>query len=232
MGMADDKPIAALRDSVAIVRGMLRGETVRYNGRVFSADGARLGFPAPRADLPLYLAAMGPQSLRLAGRIADGVIISNMVPPAHAAEVIGIACNAAEAAGRPSPEIVQYVPCVARPDRLEARNAVKPAIAGMLTAFWPAGDDWQPHREASVRASGIPRGEFAAALTRLRAGEAATSVLDDRFVDAFSLAGTADDCLRRARAYGDVGVTELGLGFVGARPEADIGYFGAALPAA
>jgi 5,10-methylenetetrahydromethanopterin reductase len=229
MGLDDDRPIAALRDAVAIVRGMLRGEAVSYRGPVFSADGARLGFTAPRADLPIYLAAMGPQSLRLAGRVADGVMISNMVPLGHAAALIPIAREAAEAAGRPSPAVVQYTLCSVRPDREAARAAIKPAIAGMLTGLWPSGDDWPPHRAASVSASGIPRAEFAGALARLRRGEPAAAVLDDRFVDAFAIAGTAEECLDRARAFRRIGVTELGLAFAGDGGAADIADLGAAL---
>jgi 5,10-methylenetetrahydromethanopterin reductase len=232
MGLADDRPIAALRDAVAIVRGMLRGDAVTYRGRVFSAEGARLGFAAPRADLPIYLAAMGPQALRLAGRVADGALISNMVPLDHAAALIPIAREAAEAVGRPSPAFVQYTLCAAKPDRVSARAGIKPAIAGMLTGLWPAGDDWPPHRAASVAASGISRAEFADALVRLRRGEAPQEVLDDRFVDAFAVAGTAAECLDRARAFRRIGVTELGLAFAGDGVAADIAYLGAALASA
>jgi 5,10-methylenetetrahydromethanopterin reductase len=229
MGLADDRPIAALRDAVAIVRGMLRGETVSYRGAVFSADGARLGFTAPRANLPIYLAAMGPQSLRLAGRVADGVLISNMVPLGHAAALVPIVRDAAEAAGLPLPAVVQYTLCSVRPDREAAREAIKPAIAGMLTGLWPSGDDWPPHRAASVSASEIPRAEFAAALARLRRGEPAAAVLDDRFVDAFAIAGTAEECLDWARAFRRIGVTELGLAFAGDEVAGDIAGLGAAL---
>jgi 5,10-methylenetetrahydromethanopterin reductase len=229
MGLADDRPIAALHDAVAIVRGMLGGETVSYRGKIFSAEGARLGVAAPRRDLPIYLAAMGPQALRLAGRVADGVLISNMVPLAHAAALIPIARDAAEAAGRPALAFVQYVLCSARSDRGMAREAVKPAIAAMLTGLWPAGDDWPPHRDASVAASNIARGEFAEVLARLRRGEPANEVLDDRFVDAFAIAGTAEECLDRARAFRRIGVTELGLAFAGDGVAADIAALGAAL---
>src|SRR5215471_7592034 len=53
------RPLAAMTDTVHIVRGMLRGETVTYRGRVFSADQVALGFAAPRPNMPIYMAAMG-----------------------------------------------------------------------------------------------------------------------------------------------------------------------------
>jgi alkanesulfonate monooxygenase SsuD/methylene tetrahydromethanopterin reductase-like flavin-dependent oxidoreductase (luciferase family) len=182
--------------------------------------------------LPIYLAAMGPQALRLAGRVADGVVISNMVPLGHAAALVPIAREAAETAARAPPAFVQYLLCSAHPDSEAAREAVKPAIAGMLTGLWPTGDDWPPHRAASVAASGIPRAEFAAAVARLRRGEPARVILDDRFVDAFAIAGTAEECLDRARAFRRIGVTELGLAFAGDGVAADIAYLGAALASA
>src|SRR5204862_5299973 len=73
-----DRPIAAVRDAVTIVRRLLRGDTVAYTGKVFSADGVRLESTPRRAELPILTAAMGDQALRLCGEIADGVMISNL----------------------------------------------------------------------------------------------------------------------------------------------------------
>jgi 5,10-methylenetetrahydromethanopterin reductase len=232
MGIANDRPIAALRDAVHIVRAMLAGERVTYRGRVFAVDGVRLGFPPPRRDPPIYLAAMNPQSLRLCGRIADGLIISNMTAPGYSRQAVAIVREAAAAAGRPPPGIVQYVPCVARPERSEARRIVKEAVGAMLIHFWPADGVWPASKEAIVAASGIARREFAAALDRLRAGANAGDTLDERFADAFAIAGTASDCLDQARRYRAAGVTELALTFGGAQPREDIAYLGAALAAA
>ena len=76
----------------------------------------------------------------------------------------------------------------------------------MLTAFWPAGTAWPALRETIVLQSGIPRPEFVAALDRLRRGEAADRVLDERFVDAFAIAGTAEECLVAAARYRRAGL--------------------------
>jgi 5,10-methylenetetrahydromethanopterin reductase len=94
----------------------------------------------------------------------------------------------------------------------------------MLARFWPVGDDWPPLRETIVRHSGIAKAEVVAALDRLRRGEPAAALLDDRFVDAFAIAGTAADCLAAAGRYRRAGVNELVLTFAGGRPEADMAY--------
>src|SRR5207245_9059266 len=73
MQVTNDRPIAAVRDAVTITRALLRGESVTYTGKAFSADGVRLDFTPRRADLPILTAAMGEQALRPCGAIAHCV---------------------------------------------------------------------------------------------------------------------------------------------------------------
>jgi hypothetical protein len=79
-------------------------------------------------------------------------------------------------------------------------------------------------RETIVRTSGIAKPEMIAALAGLRRGEPAEKVLDDRFVDAFAIAGSAEDCLDQAARYRRAGASELALTFAGERPAADMAY--------
>ena len=227
------RPLATMQDAVHIVRAMLRGDTVTYRGPVFSVEAVALGFRPLRPDLPIYMAAMGDRSLELCGRIADGLIVSNMCPPAYTERAVGIVRRGA--AGTPrdiaQPNIVQYVPAVIRPDRVEARRAVKAAMGDMLAAFWPTNAAWPPVRDTIVRCSGIPKAEVMSALVRLRGGESADAVLDDRYIDAFAIAGNAEDCLAQAMRYRHAGVAELALTFAGDQPAIDMAYFGAALRA-
>ena len=99
----------------------------------------------------------------------------------------------------------------------------------MLAAFWPVGSDWPELRETIVRHSGISKSEMVAALARLRRGEPPDRVLDDRFVEAFAIAGTAEECLAAAARYGDAGVHELVLTFVGAQEPEQMAQLGGAL---
>jgi 5,10-methylenetetrahydromethanopterin reductase len=222
------RPFAALTDTMQILRALLRGEELTYRGRVFSVDRVALGFRPPRPDMPIYLASMGDRSLALCGRLADGLIVSNLCPPGYTERAVAIVQDSAAKAGRPPLDVVQYVPCAIRPDREEARHLAKAAIGAMLTTLWPSGE-WPELRETIVRHSGIAKPEFAAALARLRRGEPAGSVLDDRFIEAFAIAGTAEDCLAQAARYGRAGVAELALTFAGTEPARDMAYLAAAL---
>lgn len=223
------KPLGALRDTFHIVRALLRGDEANYNGAVFSAQGVRLGYVPPRPDMPIFMAARGDKALALCGQIADGLIVSNMCPPGFTAHAVEIVRRAAAAAGRTSPlRVVQYVPCVARPDGAEARRAIKPALAAMVKQYWATALA-VPSAMEGLRYSGIPDGEFRTAADRLATGDAPEDVLDDRFVEAFTIAGSADDCLQSARVYARAGVAELVLTFTGADPVAEIEYLGRAL---
>jgi 5,10-methylenetetrahydromethanopterin reductase len=223
------QPLAAMRDAIPIVRAMLAGEEVSYLGRVFSVDEAKLAFRPRSPQTPIYIAAMGERTLRLCGQQADGLIVSNMCPPGYTQRALAIANQAAAEAGRAALGVVQYVPCAAQPNRDAARQEAKAAIGEMLTAFWPVGTVWPALRETIVAQSGIEKPEFVAALDRLRRGEPAGRVLGDRFVEAFAIAGTAEECLAGAARYRRAGVDELVLTFAGADPARDIGYLGRAL---
>src|SRR5438093_497618 len=86
----------------------------------FADDRVALHFRAPRPEMPIYLASMGDRSLELCGRLADGLIVSNMRPPGYSERAVGIVQGSAANAGRPPLAVVQYVPCAARPDRAAA----------------------------------------------------------------------------------------------------------------
>jgi 5,10-methylenetetrahydromethanopterin reductase len=226
MGFSYDRPVTAVREAVAIMRAMLSGDSVTYHGRVFSTDGAWLGLRPHRSDMPIYTAASGEPALRACGEIADGLIVSNLTPARSTERMAVIVAEAAAKVGRAMPRVVQYVPCILAADGAAARDSAKPILGDMLTAFWPANDDWPKSKETTVLESGIARREFMTALARLRRGENAASVLDDRFVAAFAIAGTADECLRQAVRYRYAGADELALTFVAAQTAESIAYFG------
>jgi len=220
MGLSYAKPLAALRDCVTIVRGLLQGQTMSYVGNAFSVENVRLECPVLRPDMPIYVAATGDQALRVAGQVADGVMISNMSPPGFTLRAQRLLAEGAAKAGRrPPADIVQYIPCVVREDAQEARRMVRATIGEMLSAYWRMGSNWPAIRDAMVRESGIPVEEFAAAMDALSAGHSALDILDERYVDAYSLAGDREAVAAGMAQFAAVGVTELVVTLVGAEPE-------------
>jgi 5,10-methylenetetrahydromethanopterin reductase len=228
-GLAYDRPIAAVRDTVAIVRPLLRGEEVTYTGKVFSAHGITLEYRPVRAGMPILMAAMGDQALRLCGEVADGLMVSNGCAPGYTQRAVALVRAGAARIGRPAPEaVVQYVPCAVRDDGDAARREARTQVGVMLHHYWHHGDSAPGVRAAHLEHNGIAPDDFARAMGRLAAGEGGADVLDDRFLRAYAIAGTPDECLEQCAAFARAGVTELGLTFLGGEPEADMVRLGRA----
>lgn len=73
-GVEARRPLRMLNESVDCVRALLSGEQAKYQGELFRLRGRRMARAAPA--LPILLAASQPRALELAGRIADGVVLS------------------------------------------------------------------------------------------------------------------------------------------------------------
>ena len=81
-GIERNRPAIAVREAVEVVRRLLAGQTVTYEGRHLQMREAKLDF-APLRQIPIYVAARGPRLLGLAGEIGDGAIIGGFASPAE-----------------------------------------------------------------------------------------------------------------------------------------------------
>ncbi len=82
IGLEQRSPLAAMRESIVAIRALLAGEHAEIDGKVLTWNReAYLRFTAPRVT-PIYVGAMGPKMLRLAGELADGVL-PLLFPPEH-----------------------------------------------------------------------------------------------------------------------------------------------------
>ena len=81
LGIERRLPVAALRETVEIVRALLRGERVDFEGKVVSLNNGKLTFEPVRSEVPIYFATHGAQISKLAGKVADGVLIANTLLP-------------------------------------------------------------------------------------------------------------------------------------------------------
>ncbi len=80
-GLEFSAPIPRVRDTVDIVQRLLRdGNLVNYRGEVTNIDTFDLHFPVLRADLPIYLAAVFPKMLEIAGEISEGILLTWCTP--------------------------------------------------------------------------------------------------------------------------------------------------------
>jgi 5,10-methylenetetrahydromethanopterin reductase len=183
-GVEAAPPLATARDALAIVRAVVTGEATDHDGDVFSSHAFRLEISPLPAAIPIYLGAMKPKMLALAGQAADGVLLSWESPAAVARATERVEA-AAVAAGRPKPETAVYVRVAIEPDRPTARRA----LADEVASFWPYYADHfaaQAPDPAAVAAASAAARDGAAALA---------SSLSDDLLMTVGWYGTPDDDL-------------------------------------
>lgn len=139
MGALTPSPLTTLEEAITIVRRLLHGDTVTFDGSVFTMRDVALD--APPADPPPVLAGVrGPKSLALAGRVADGVVLAEGAGPEYVRESIGRARSA-------DPFRVSVFTALAiGDDAREMRRAMAPFVAGLIDGANPAPNA-HPHIE-------------------------------------------------------------------------------------
>jgi probable F420-dependent oxidoreductase len=198
-GVAFERPLAHVRDSVAIVRQALSGAKTGHAGEALHSSGFRLGNP-PGRPVPIYLAALRERMLRLAGEIGDGLIVNlfpvTALPRMLAAYRAGAAAVGRDASGH---EVVCRFQVLVTDDVAAARDRVRFAFGGYAAApVYNRFFAWCGF-EAEARA-------VAAAFARRdRAGVAAA--MSDDLVDRIAILGPAERCRARLAEFVAAGVT-------------------------
>lgn len=134
LGMAWDRPLLHMREYLEIVTGLFATGKADVDGEIWTAH-VEMGLGSPPPSV--MVAALGPQMLRLAGRVADGTIlwmVGSKTVRDHIAPTIRAA---AEEAGRPGPRVVCSLPiCVTdQPDAVREFAAVVFANYGELPSY-------------------------------------------------------------------------------------------------
>jgi alkanesulfonate monooxygenase SsuD/methylene tetrahydromethanopterin reductase-like flavin-dependent oxidoreductase (luciferase family) len=126
-----DRPLRRMREYVEIVRAVYSGEKVPdYDGDFYSTSSAfKLAFQPPDAPLRLWIAGLGPQMAKLAGKLSDGIVI-NIANPPIIREIVENAREGARDAGRDpnALEVVSKVRVSIADDPADARWALKKVL--------------------------------------------------------------------------------------------------------
>ena len=203
-----DKPVRVVREFVEALRALWSGEPITIEAHRFRLQGARMMF-RPSAPIPIYLAPMRQQMLRLAGRIADGVVLSAGISAAYARHSLAIAANGASEAQRDWGVLhsAGYIFMMASDDESRAVETIRRKLAFVLRNRF---------LDENVAYSGIPVDQEAiiAAIAQRDLDGAARLVSDDA-VEAFAVAGDVKKCCEKLAAFIDAGLKELVLLFSG-----------------
>jgi F420-dependent oxidoreductase-like protein len=153
------KPLGKTREYVEIVRTILRRETLEHHGEhydiPYAGEGSTgLGRPLKlmlhplRAEIPIYLAALGPKNVALAAEIADGWL-PIFFSPDRFADVFGPSLNGV----RKGFDIAPSVQVVVGSDVQAGRDALKPLLALSTSAAWARARPTSTTRSHGVTAT-------------------------------------------------------------------------------
>ncbi len=203
-GAKIDKPVTQMREYTGAVRAILRGEEPPDSER-FPTKFAFMGYEA-RAELPIYIAALSPNMLGLAGEIADGVMLWLCCPSYIRETVVPSVREGLEKAGRSGDDfdIVAAVPIALTDDPEAARATFRQDLIPYASL---------PFYRAMLESSGF-NDEIAAFDAGMAEGdiERAKAGLSDRMLLQLAGIGTTDNVHDAVKRYQDAGVTSPGVG--------------------
>jgi F420-dependent oxidoreductase-like protein len=216
-GVRFAEPLRRTREYVEIVRMALARQRVIYQGSHYTLplpDGPgkalKLGFHPPRADIPIYLAAIGPKNLRLAGEIADGWV-AVFFAPEHAAAQLAQVRAGRQAVGRGMDgfDVVASVPVVLGEDPRACAELVR-WYAALYVGGMGSREQNFYHRLATRMGFGAAADVVQEHYLAGRHRDAAAAVPFE-FLDRTSLLGDVPRIAGRMRAYAEAGVSTLAV---------------------
>ncbi len=187
---ATQRPIAMMREYVALLRECLSGEAVTFEGDFWSVKRFRLGVRLGERRPKLVMAALNPQMLRLAGEVADGVLL-NYIPASH------VSASVAQVRRGGDARIFAYVHAAVGELERSARSARRDLFGYAMADGYAR----------MFRAAG-----FGDEVDELRARHAeqdrdgAVAAISDRMIQAIDFIGSETEVAAFVRSYVDAGI--------------------------
>ncbi len=203
-GQTIDKPLREMREYVGIVRAILRGEDPPQGER-FRSGFHFMGYEV-RAELPIYVAALSPGMLRLAGELADGVMLWLCNPDYVRDVVVPAVAEGRAKAGKELDgfDIVAAVPAAVTAEPDEARARLRQELLPYFSL---------PFYRAMLERSGYEDDVRGFDEGMADGGpEAAMAAISDRYLGRLAAIGTAEEATASVRRYRESGATSPCVG--------------------
>lgn len=205
------RPARRIREAIEIIKRLLAGEHLDYAGEIFQTKDLSLKFKT-RADIPIILAGDGPQVLRVAGAVADGVMIGHCASPKILAEKMAYVREGQERAGRTEgPRVVVRLDASLSRDGAAGLYMAKVRLGRYLwirypeISYLPQHDlPMPPELDRRFREAGPPNRTH-----DLRAFERFADAIPDEFVRPIALGGSPADVRAQMDALISAGADEI-----------------------
>ena len=201
-GVKFNKPLTRLKETIQIIRLLLGGERVDFSGECFELRRFKLGFKPLRSDLPIYVAALTPKSLRQVGEIADGWLPTHW-PHARLEDGVAEILKGAEGGGRDATriEVAPFVNVVVSDDVVGARNQAR-----LPLAYYVGGMGDYYHASLSRMGFSAEANRVHALWQAGRRKDAMAAITED-MVDSIAICGSLKHCRARLDEIYALGAT-------------------------
>jgi F420-dependent oxidoreductase-like protein len=216
-GVRFAKPLARTREYVDIVRLALARKPVAYDGEHYTLplpDGPgkalRLGFHPPRESIPIYLAAVGPKNLELAGEIADGWLAIFFAPDAAGEYLQHIERGRAKSgAGLTGFDVAPSVPLVVGDDLAACADVIRPYAALYVGGMGSREQNF--YNQLAIRMGYADEAKTVQDLYLDRKLRDAAAAVPQEFIERTSILGNKIQIIERLRQYAAAGVGTLSV---------------------
>jgi len=201
-GVKFSKPLTRLKETIQIIRLLLAGQRVDFDAECFKLRRFKLGFKPLRAEIPIYIAALTPKSLRQVGELGDGWLPTHW-PGSLLQEGISEILSGAEGSSRDANriEIAPFVNVVVGSDLAKARNQARLPLAyyvgGMGDYYYASlsrlGFSIEADRVRELWQAGRPKQALAA--------------VTDEMIDSIAICGGIETCKARLDELHSFGAT-------------------------
>lgn len=206
----DGKFVEVTRDAIVTMKRLFNGEAVTIENAVFKAENAKLDF-VPSVKPKVYVASTHPDAFRMAGEVADGVIVGNVAEPDAMRKVVDLIGEGLQKAGRSHDEVkVVAWNMVLQGDNIdELANVIRNMVARTITAS---------HSKTRALLD-LDSGSIEAIVTRVKAKQfpIERELIPNEMIAKLAFLGSADECVDRI-----LKLQEAGADMIAIRPAGEI----------
>jgi len=199
-------PNTAIREALTIIKGLLRGEEVNFEGKLFKTTKAKMNFTTS-GNIPIFIATRSPMNLELAGELADGAVLASYASTEQVAFAIEKVKAGARRANRDfrSVKLIAWVYTSISENSKEAINNVRPFVTQALIntspEMYPLIFKGFPGLQEFI--------ETCKTTGNIALANENRKFLTDEVIKRFSVAGTPQECIEKIRDISNLGVNTI-----------------------
>lgn len=215
-------PVKTHKESIEMIRGIASGDKFSYEGELFRCDVPAVDRAGKglRPKIPIYIGATGPYMQKLAGKIADGLLLPGLTSPGFTRYALDNCRSGAASVGRDLPRdfpVGGVILAACSTDRRKAKDATR-----SYTGTYVINKLRNIKNDVILSTSGLPDETWEPFRQAIAAGteDNVTHLVTDEMQRAFTvISGTPDDCLEITQELIDAGLNTPLLEVVGATEE-------------